>query len=958
MARSSAWPRISPSDLAGQPVNRLRIDGAFLRSAVARRVLLSFLLAAFLPSVAMAVVGWLQLNEVVTRLATRQLDQAASAYGRSTYDRLLGGELMLGEIARPLRAGGPVTASGHDQTLGQFFRAVTLHRENQSHAILGNPLAPVDLTASQRDWLANGKTLLLDGVAPGPLLLLAVDPKSASAGMLAAEMDRGFVWGDTEMLPGQTDLCVVDSRMHVLGCSSEQHSTLSVRMAAEDIRASAEVPGGFNVGRWKLFLKPRFDSAEWTFVTLQPREIGQASVSRIVELFARIAALAVFLAALLSMVQIRRILGPIEQLTDATRQLRHGRLERPLEIARDDEFGQLAQSFNGMAGQLAFQFDSLEALSALDTQILAHADTDDVIDAVQVRLLGQPGVACVGVMIVDRDAPDGGTLYVRQSVEQPMTSVRVPLEQDRFDGGAVGESPSLFDASSSDAPTAIALMRRLGAARCCALRAGVGDERRVILILGSADDARLPEQLVDHARALGDRIQIALTASAREEQLVYQAQHDSLTRLPNRLLLLDRMALELAHTQRDKTQLAMLFIDLDRFKYVNDVFGHPAGDELLNTVGERLRACVRGSDTVARLGGDEFVVMLSGVQSARDVAQVAGQILRFVGLPMTIGGKEISVGASIGIALAPADGDEPSVLLKHADIAMYRAKEGGRGRFVFFEERMNTEVVERANIERELRLAVPRRQLRVVYQPRVSIATGRLRGVEALVRWTHPEFGAVPPMRFIPIAEEIGVIQDIGLWVLQTACRQAAEWRNAGVAIESISVNVSGAQLLANDWVERVGAALQDSGLPPGALELEVTENVLLDNEEAVIDTLHRIKQLGVRLALDDFGTGYSSMGYLRRMPVDVMKIDRTFIADLEHDESSRGIARAMIAMARSLKMSVVAEGIESRGQADMLREWSCDEAQGFYYSEPVEADAVAGIARRESDARPAANTV
>lgn len=939
-------------------MSRLRIDGAFLRSAVARRVLLSFLLAAFLPAVSMAVVGWLQINEVVARLATRQLDQAASAYGRSTYDRLLGGELMLGEIARPLRAGGTVTGAGHRETLGQFFRAVTLFRTGESHAIFGDPLAPVELTSSQLDWMANGKTLLLDGAASGPLLLMAVDPKTASAGLLIAELDRGFVWGDTEMLPGQTDLCVVDSRMRVLGCSSDRHAAASARLAADENKDSANIVAGFNVGRWKLFLKPRFNSAEWTFVTLQPREVGQASVARIGELFARIAALAVFLAALLSMVQIRRILGPIEQLIDATRQLRRGRLERPVEIARDDEFGQLAHSFNGMAGQLAFQFDSLEALSALDSQILGHADTEEVIAAAQARLLAQAGVACVGVLVVDRDAPDGGTLYLRQSVEQAMTSVRVPLEQERFDGGASRESISLFDASSSDAPTSIALMRRLGASHCCALRAGVGDERRVIVIVGTSGDDRLPDPIVEHARALGDRIQIALTASAREEQLVYQAQHDSLTRLPNRLLLLDRMALELAHTQRDKTQLAMLFIDLDRFKYVNDVFGHPAGDELLTTVGERLRACVRGSDTVARLGGDEFVVMLSGVSSARDVAQVAGQILRFVGLPMTIGGKEVSVGASIGIALAPADGDEPSVLLKHADIAMYRAKEGGRGRFVFFEERMNTEVVERANIERELRLAVPRKQLKVVYQPRVSIASGRLRGVEALVRWTHPEFGVVPPMRFIPIAEEIGVIQDIGLWVLQTACRQAVEWRDAGVAIESISVNVSGAQLLANDWVERVGATLEDSGLAPGALELEVTENVLLDNEEAVIGTLKRIKQLGVRLALDDFGTGYSSMGYLRRMPVDVMKIDRTFIADLEHDESSRGIARAMIAMARSLKMSVVAEGIESRGQAEMLREWSCDEAQGFYYSEPVEADAVAGIARQTGDVRPAANVV
>lgn len=924
----------------------MRIEGTFLRSAVARRVLLLFVLAAFVPSAMMALMGHSQVRDVVARLVQGQLEQTSSAYGRSLYDRLLAADLILAETARQIQDGRLPPADTQTDGLGRFFRGVTLVRGQLQQPIFGSRMQPAHPQPEHLAWLAQRRSQLLAGAEQAPTLVLAVEAADARAGLLFAELNAEFLWGDHDTLPAQTDLCVFDAQGIALHCSDPALVPLARRLA-DGADPSAAEAARLNTGSWDLFLKPNFGSGGWRFVAIQPREVGQNSIAQITQTFAGVSLLTVLLVGLLSMVQIRRILGPIERLIDATRQLRNGRLERPVEIKRDDEFGQLAESFNGMAGRLAFQFDSLRALSSIDGQILAHSDIEEVIGAAQLRLLELEGIRPVGIFIVDRDAPDSGTVYLRQSVDEPMTSLRMPLERERFAAAESGDRPSMFDASSSDPPTIVGLFQRLGTPCCGVVRAGQADEFLALLVLGLADNGSLREDVLQHARALGDRVVIALTASAREEQLVYQARHDALTRLPNRLLLLDRMALELAHARREKAQLAVMFIDLDRFKYVNDVFGHPAGDQLLTTVGERLLACVRESDTVARLGGDEFVVMLGGTHSLRDVAQVARQVLRVISLPMTIEGKELSVGASIGIAMAPTDGDDPSTLLKHADIAMYRAKEGGRGHFVFFEERMNSEVVERGNLERELRLAVHRGQLSVVYQPRVSVESGRLRSVEALVRWSHPEFGTVAPSRFIPIAEEIGVIQEIGHWVLRTACEQAASWRAAGIEIESVSVNVSGVQLLTHGWIDSVGRALEDSGLPPEALELEVTENVLLNNEDAAIDALNQVKELGVRLALDDFGTGFSSMGYLRRMPVDVMKIDRTFIADLEHDESSRGIARAMIAMARSLHMSVVAEGIESRGQAEMLRDWSCDEGQGYYYSRPIEPAAVAALASR-----------
>lgn len=927
-------------------MKRLVVQGTFLRSAVARRMLLLFVLAAFVPSAMMAVLGWNQLRDVVARHVQRELDQAGSAYGRSLYDRLLAAEFMLAQMAERIRSGDAPGANPEGDGLGRFFRGVTLMRGADREQLAGSAVAPQPHPgASDFGKPAQGEALLYVGAASVPTLMLPVDPKDPRRGLLVAELGADFLWGDADSLPGQTDICVLAAQAIVLHCSKAALQPLARRLAEDSGDSAQNVLRSIGLGRWTLFLKPHFGSADWSFLAIQPREVGEQAIARITQTYARIALLTVLLVALLSMVQIRRILDPVERLIDATRQLgRGGRLERRLDVDRDDEFGELARSFNGMAGQLALQFDSLKALSALDAQILDHADVEEVFGAAQSRLLQLDGVAAAGVLVIDRNVDDGGTFYLRRAIDEPMTSVRVPVERERLPAST--SDPWMFDAGDGDPPTCVALLQRMGAPRCCAMRVGPSDGLRALLVIGLSGDA-LSAHVLQHARALGDRVVIALTASAREEQLVYQARHDALTRLPNRLLLLDRMALELAHARREKSQLAVMFIDLDRFKAVNDVFGHAVGDQLLATVGERLRACVRESDTVARLGGDEFVVMLSAVHSARDAAQVAGQILRFVALPMTLEGKELAIGASIGIAMAPADGDDPATLLKHADIAMYRAKGGGRGNFVFFEERMNNEVVERANIERELRLALHRKQFSLVYLPRVGVETGRLRGVEALVRWTHPVFGAVSPTRFIPIAEDIGVMQDIGRWVLRAACEQAARWRADGIALETVAVNVSGAQLLAHDWLDTVERVLQQSGLAPDALELEIAEAVLIDNADSVIAALERLRHLGVRLALDDFGTGYSSMGYLRRMPVDALKIDRSFIADLEHDEGARGIARAMIAMARSLRMSVVAEGIESRSQAEMLREWSCDEAQGFYYSEPLDAAGVAALAVR-----------
>jgi len=501
-----------------------------------------------------------------------------------------------------------------------------------------------------------------------------------------------------------------------------------------------------------------------------------------------------------------------------------------------------------------------------------------------------------------------------------------------------------LDVDGPDVPSFVTLQAQFGSSHCFVLPVAWRGELHGALVIGMRGQQHINDELIQQARDLGDRVGVALAAHEREAQLVFRAHHDALTGLPNRVLLSERLQQELAHARRADSQLALLFLDLDRFKSVNDILGHDGGDQLLREAAERLGACVRECDTVARLGGDEFVVLLTDLSSPQQAAKLAGQVLSKLSQPFQIANNECFVGASIGIAVFPADGAMAEELLKHADMAMYRAKAAGRGRFVFFEESMNIDQRERALMERELRLAIERDQLSVHYQPRVGLRDGRLLGAEALLRWHHPELGWVPPATFIPLAEDVGLIEEIGPWVLRHVCAQLADWQAAGYAIGTVAVNVSGRQFRSSDLVAQVRLALESTGLAPHALELEVTEGVLIDNVEAVIELLSRIKQTGVSIALDDFGTGYSSMAYLRRLPIDVLKIDQSFVRDLAHDEDARSIVQAIVALAHALHKSVVAEGVETLVQADLLRALGCEEAQGYYFSRPVTAAALEAL--------------
>ncbi len=431
-----------------------------------------------------------------------------------------------------------------------------------------------------------------------------------------------------------------------------------------------------------------------------------------------------------------------------------------------------------------------------------------------------------------------------------------------------------------------------------------------------------------------------------QAQLYHLAHHDMLTGLPNRLFCIDRLNQAKAVAKRLKQQVAVLFLDLDRFKIINDTLGHTLGDQLLQETAERLKGCIREVDTVARLGGDEFIVVLSNLGSVEDAEKVAQKILKNLTRPMMLDGHELFVTTSIGICMYPRDGDEPGQLIKNADIAMYSAKANGRNTYQFYDAAMDFDADKRLRLENSMRKALEREEFRVFYQPKVDMVSGRVTAMEALLRWQHPELGMLPPNDFISLAEETGLIYPIGEWVMRKACEQNRAWQQEGLPPVRVAVNLSGHQLQHRNLIQTVKGILEASGLEARFLEFEVTETVVMQNPDFAVAVLNELRDLGIHISIDDFGTGYSSLAHLKRFSVNTLKIDKSFVRDVDVNTTDAAIATAIIAMGNSLNLKVIAEGVENEGQFAFLRENKCDEMQGYLFSKPVPASEATELLR------------
>jgi diguanylate cyclase (GGDEF)-like protein/PAS domain S-box-containing protein len=614
--------------------------------------------------------------------------------------------------------------------------------------------------------------------------------------------------------------------------------------------------------------------------------------------------------------------------------------DRPLGLFDDGRYvAGLALALVALAGgsllwTRALRQKVLRHTRELDGTLRAKARLTSVLVDTEARFRGMIDGLSLGVI---QHRPDGAVMFANPAALLTLGVTAAEAQERGWPSlmeGAIGEEGGALASGAGPLERAIQTRQPQRGVVIGILKGG---SERVWLLLSVEPELDGAGEL----RGLLTTFSDVTERKRSQEQIRHLAYHDSLTGLPNRELLLDRLTMAVAHAQRHKTGLALAFIDLDHFKVINDSLGHSVGDQLLQATAQRIRACLRQEDTVARLGGDEFTALLVGVGAPAAATRIAEKLQQAIKQPLLVDGRELEVSASIGIGLYPSDGDDAESLLKNADTAMYRAKELGRDQCQFYTAALSQRVLSHLDMEARLRKTLQSGGLILHYQPVVDLASGAVVGVEALVRWPDPERGMIPPDEFIPMAEVTGLIGQLSAWVLRTACAERSGIAPAGAERLQLAVNLSARQFQRGEVVEQVEAILRETRLPPELLQLEITESVAMHDHARTLDTLHRLRGLGVRLSLDDFGTGYSSLSYLRRFPIDTLKIDRSFVGDLASDRSAGGIVSAIIAVARELNMRVVAEGVETEDQLEYLRRQRCDAAQGYLLAPPVPAAAL-----------------
>lgn len=894
----------------------MRLQGTFLSSVVSRRLFWSLLAAAVLPLMLFGMLGY-QALDARLEAQTRRTDTALMKYvGMRTFDRLVLARAALAAHARDADWERPAAPAAE---LREKLQAVAT--ADTQGGLRGGDAGVVDAwrraSAQATATATDRRALWWAPAGPGQAAAVIVGvPDPGGRGWWLATLAPGFLWYDFATEAVGADLCVSDPDGRELRCPAG--STLG----------STAGPG---LRTWALFLDVGFGSPDWQ-LALTSRETLQLGESAIGSWAVQAGAATLLLIAVLSLTQVRRVMVPLERLSAATRRLAGGEWSTRVELPTKDEFGQLAGSLNAMAERIENQIQRLEVNAAIDRSILDGVDVADVMRRVAGRLEATTPGARVAIAARDAD----GTHWRSFRADGSVTGLVTPDAQSRrrpVEGLAVHGDPGRAVPDWALQALGLAAAERWA---ICWVPVLWQDELTALLLLAGPQPFAMGPEQQREVGDLRDRVAVTLAAATREFGLVERAMRDSLTGLLNRHGLHEEAAAWLAGGAEPRA-CALMFIDLDGFKEINDVHGHRSGDELLVAVAARLRELVPAAALLSRPGGDEFVVLLPGEPAAAEA--LADRICDRLAQPFAMQAQCVHVGASVGIASCPEDGTDLVELMRRADMAMYAAKGAGRGVWRRYCLALDEQASERAWIVRDLRLALEGGdQLSLHFQPRVDARTGAVHSAEALVRWQHPVRGAIAPFRFIGVAEDAGLIEPLGRQVLLLALQQLRRWRDDELAVDRVAINVSAHQLRDDHFTQLVLQQLERHGLVPEDLELEITESLFVHDIDAVCARLAPLRERGVLIALDDFGTGYSSLSALHRLPVDVLKIDRSFVSELGQRASADAVVRSVLLLARALGKRVVAEGVETAQQKDLLTELGCDEFQGYLYARPLPA--------------------
>jgi diguanylate cyclase (GGDEF)-like protein len=927
----------------------LKITSELFQNHFSRRITGLLLLSALVPLITTAYLSKNYISNMLIEQGYLQLQQESKYFSIALYDRLLLTESRLKYIANIIKKKSDI-ATNKEKYLGKEFTSLSIKEISLSEFY-----SKLDTNKSYitSDTTQSGTTIHLTY----PFLL-----NEKQAIMLTAELSQENLWNKENNTLSHLNNCILNSAGIKLHCTD---------LIPDNIEENNtdNFDGKRKIYHWKkdnidyisssriLFLKSRFNSESWRLITTQAKKSIFLPAENFNKLFILVVALTLLVVILLSIIQIRRSLTPLEKLIRGTQSLAENDFNQRIDIKSNNEFYKLAQSFNVMSDRLKKQFSAFTVLSIIDQLILSNPESENIYLTIFEYIHNISPCEAISITILNQDAPNIGNsfLYKPNSSEKYITD-RIRISETDFEKleNSIGKH-SLIKVKEQSFLTPI---KKLNIDNVYIFPISVDNNLSAFITSGYKESPNLNDDDIYQITAISERLAVALSAAARDKKLYQQSYYDNLTGLPNRQLLNSRLKQEITKCHRFDSSLAVLFLDLDRFKKINDTLGHTIGDELLIKISQRLLKCVRETDTVARLGGDEFTVILSGPVETIDIAHIADKIISEINKPFYINSNEIFTSTSIGISVFPNDGTSRTELLKNADTAMYQVKESGRGKHLFFEEQMNIEEMERVSLENDMRKALAQNKFILHYQPIINLKSGIITGAEALIRWYHPVRGLVPTEKFICLAEETGLMEKIGEWVLYTACTHFKEWQAQGCIIDRVAVNVSSRQFMQNNFVEMVDAILNETNMSADNLELEITESLLMDDHIDSNEILQKLSKKNINLSIDDFGTGFSSLSYLKRFPVDTLKIDQSFMKDVPDDKDSCTIVKSIITLGHTLNLKVIAEGIESPQQLKILYKNNCDYAQGFYFSRALSANDFTKFVQKHNNATIQTSTI
>ncbi len=906
---------------------------------ITRRLFLIFVSFALLPVIVLSGIAIVYVADAAQRQVEETLMIQNRVFADQTMARLSAAERYL-RLAR-----GELLSS--DEPLSKRWKSSELlNFSTTSVSYMPASFLSNSLDAERITHLGAGRAILLRRLNPSGVdsiyMAMLADPTQPIKGSVVMRITENYIFGEPELRDLRHDNCVYGSLGLVLLATNNEICDAFDTTSLEHKGSLQASPAGtpLTLVYREIFLNENFRMSSWWVGIASP----DADILRESTLFGNtflgIAILLLLVLSLLSTRLIRRQMLPLNAIMSGIKRAARQHYDQPVLVSSGDEFEAVANAFNDMSNRVSHQLTTMASMSEIDRLILSRGKKEDIIRIVLFKMGSVlPGDHFALMLFDDKDSTSSQMYRQNTGAGSDLLIIETTVTADNKSLIARDEK----QVHSGEHPKLCGLIKAIrGDIHHKYQFVPINSDGQLIgaMVVGFQTQPTIDEQSWRLASSFADRIAVGLTNAEWEETLFHQANFDSLTNLLNRPALISELHQRIARAQREKLHFGMIFIDLDNFKLVNDSLGHDQGDQLIAAIATRLLECVREGEIVARLGGDEFIVLTGESHSAEESAAACNttaiRLLKAIQRPLALLGTELRNEASLGIALFPDDGTDPNVLMRNADTAMYHAKSEGRARIEFYSKHLNDSVVTLMRLSSELKQALERNEFTLYYQAKVCAQTRRIVGAEALIRWQHPERGHMKPDEFLGPAQKLGMMNMIGEWVLENALEQIATWRQQGRTTVPISINVETSQIQLSEFVDTVTQQLDRFGLTGEDLEIEVTEGMLIDNLEASISTLNQLRCSGIKISIDDYGTGYSSMNYMKQLPIDKLKIDRSFIINLTTDRIDQAIVTSTIALAESLGMGVVAEGVENQQQAILLEEYGCDELQGYLFSRPL----------------------